>query len=194
MGMSIQTPSAAVVPAGFIASLLDATTSLREDARRFGVGLALSAVFGLALGLRFGPLAMAVHAVGVPAAFVAVAALGAPAVASGLLHTGLPVDGRAALAAIARGTATAGVVLAGLAPTLVLLAATCEAHASVAVAGAVGLGVGGAMGLAALLRRMPVGEANRTAPRLLACVFAAFAIVLAARVWWLALPLYRSAL
>ena len=50
------------------------------------------------------------------------------------------------------------------------------------------------LGLAAMLRRMPVGEASQTAPRFLACVFAAFAIVLAARVWWFALPLYRSAL
>ena len=75
-----------------------------------------------------------------------------------------------------------------------LLALSCEAHVSVAVAGAVGLGVAGSMGLVALLRRIPVGDASQTGPRVLACFFAMFAMLLAARVWWLALPLYRSGL
>jgi hypothetical protein len=175
----------------FAAALLAPGEASASEARRFAAGLALTAIYGLALGARFGVPAMAAHAAGVPLALVAVAVLGAPAFYIGLAHTGIDVDGRALVAAVARGVATSGVVLAGLAPALALMAVCCESAAGVAWYGAAGLAVGGLLGLRALYRELPASHSGGA--RVVRGFFAVFAALLAARVWWLVLPLFGGA-
>jgi hypothetical protein len=167
--------------------------SLKRELARFASGLALAAIYGLGMGFPFGAHAMAAHAAGVPLAFVAVAALGAPAFYVGIAHAGLDLDARALSAAVARGSATAGMVLAGLTPALTLLSLSCESPISVACYGAAGLALGGLLGLRAYDRALaPAAEssARSLGAGLIRVAFAAFATVLAARVWWLVLPVF----
>jgi hypothetical protein len=81
-------------------------------------GVALAAVFGLAIGARYGALSMAIHAVGVPLGMVAAVGLSAPAAAIAFSHFDLPVD----LVALWRGAAdaAAAAAIAGLALASVL--------------------------------------------------------------------------
>jgi hypothetical protein len=178
-----------------VASLLEpGDGSLASDARRFGVGLCLSAIYGLALGSRLGWLAMAAHAVGVPMALAAVSFVGTPAFYVGLAHAGFDVDTRSLRSAVTHGTATAGMVLAGFAPVLALLALTCESPLSVAAHAAIGLAIGGLLGLRALYQELARLASSKSAPRAglraIQVAFALFAAVLAARVWWVSLPMF----
>lgn len=52
----------------FAQVLLDGAAGSTRNLRRLGAGFALSAVFGLAIGARYGLASMAVHAAGVPSA------------------------------------------------------------------------------------------------------------------------------
>jgi len=157
-------------------------------------GLALAAVFGLALGLRYGAAAMVIGVAGVPLAFVAVAALGAPAFYIGVSHADLPITGLALAGAVSRGVATSGLVLAGLAPAAALLSVSAESAASAAVVGAAGLGAAGGLGMRRMMEdlRDPLSGDNGTmtcGARAMRWCFALFSTVLAARIWWLALPM-----
>ena len=165
---------------------------LGRDARRFFAGLSLAAVFGLALGMRFGALSMAAHAVGVPVAIVAVALLGTPAFFVGILHGGVDLDARTLVSTMARGAATAGLCLAGLAPAMVLFALSAESSVSVAVLAAIALTVAGFLGQRATFRALPVEQLLPVRGRLflLRWAFAIFAGALAWRVWWLVLPIF----
>jgi len=156
-----------------------------QELRRFLGGLALAATFGLALGAGMGVPAMAAHAVGVPLAFLVVALVSGPAFYVALAHAGVDVSALALSASLARGTASAGLVLAGLAPTMLLLAVSCESQVTVAVYGVLGLAAGGLLGLRTIFqeleRRQPAAGIAARLPRL---AFAIFAGVLCLRVWW----------
>jgi hypothetical protein len=166
---------------------------LTRDARRFFAGLALASIFGLALGARFGAVSMAAHAVGVPLAIAVVALLGTPAFFVGILHGGFDVDARTLAASIARGAATAGLVLAGFSPAMALYSLSAEEPLSVGVLAALGLGVAGFLGQRATFRSLPVQAGSRGVGYYLFHVaFAAFAAVLAGRVWWLVLPIFGA--
>lgn len=163
------------------------------EAARFGVGLALASLYGVALGARHGVAAMAVQAAGVPLGFIAVAALAAPAFYILLAHAGHPVQALGLAAAVSRATALAGVVLAGLAPAAMLLTVSVESLLAAAACGLLGLLVGGGLGLRSLYRQLEVqlagtGVEQRLASQLVTFGFACFAAVLAGRVWWLAVP------
>jgi hypothetical protein len=163
---------------------------LVRDARRFAAGLALASLFGAALGLRFGPVSMAAHAVGVPLAILVVAVLGTPAFFVGVLHGGYEVDARTLASSIARGAATAGLVLAGLSPAIALYSMSAEEAQSVGALAALGLAVAGFLGQRATFRSLPEEAALGGARFLLfRILFSAFAALLAARVWWLVLPI-----
>jgi hypothetical protein len=163
-------------------------TELARDAQRFGAGLMLAGVFGLALGARFGLAAMAVHAMTVPIALLAVTGFGGPAFYIALLHGGLAIDALGVARAFARGTATAGLALAGFAPPMALFSLSCEETLAVQAYAALGLGAAGALGLRALLKALPASPHSRLlGPKL--CL-AAFATLLSARVWLAALPIF----
>lgn len=161
----------------------------RQEARRFLAGLALAATFGLALGAGLGIPAMAAHAIGVPIAFVVVALVGGPAFYVALTHAGVAVSPLALAGALSRGVDSAGLVLAGLAPTMLLLAVTCESQTTVAVYGVLGLAAGGWLGLRAIFRELGRGQLWTVRERLPHLAFAIFAGVLSLRVWWSVLAL-----
>ena len=83
------------VPGTVTGALLDpGDASWPAVLRRFGAALALSAAFGIALGMRKGGVALLWHGGGVPLGFVVVALLVAPAFFIGLLHVGVRVEVR----------------------------------------------------------------------------------------------------
>jgi hypothetical protein len=194
MTMTTQTLGSSSDGRGLAAALLDSEWSgVGPEAYRFFTGACLAAIYGLALGVRFGLGAMASHAVGVPMTLAGVALLTVPALYIGWAHFGVDLDPRVFVRATARGTATAGLVLAGLAPALLLLAVTFESSSSVAFFGAVGLAAGFALGMRAFFAEIKRVAFLGLGAGLLALGFVLFAWVLAGRMAWLALPLFRTA-
>jgi hypothetical protein len=190
-----QSIAAATESEGWTASLVTsrARRGWRGEASRLVIGLALASLYGVALGARHGSLAMVVQAVGVPLGFVAVALLAAPAFYILLAHAGHPIGPLGLAAAVSQATATAGLMLAGLAPGAALITVSVEADATAAVYGMLGLVVGGGLGLRCLCRQLGA-ELQQTAPGqrlagwMVTVGFACFAALLAMRVWWLAVP------
>jgi len=183
------------LPPSWTANLLavDAELSPRREATRFGVGLGLAALYGLALGAREGRLAFLAHAAGVPAALLVAFGVGIPALYIFLALVDAPVAVAAVAAAATRATATAGLVLAGLAPAAALFVVTSERPGAAALAAGVGLAVGGAFGLGNVvsdLRRSVEGARApvRVAADLAFGVFGLFAVIVALRVWMSLLP------
>lgn len=184
--------------AGWTSTLLDVDGDALGLLRRAAAGAGLSALYGAALGAREGTLAMLTHAVGVPAALLAVCALGVPALYIVLALFDAPLSPRAAVAAAVRGCASAGLVLAGLAPLAAVYVVGSDTVGGASMAGTLGLALGGLLGLrhfAATLREAL--ERSDSATRLLAglaqIAFAVFAVVLAWRVWASLLPLIGGA-
>ncbi|APR83502.1 Hypothetical protein A7982_08851 [Minicystis rosea] len=198
---AMETPPPPVpLPESWTSNLLarDAAFSLRREATRFGIGLGLAALYGLALGARQGRLAFVAHAAGVPAALLVAFGIGVPALYIFLALVDAPLDIAVMGAAATRATATAGLVLAGLAPSAALFVVTSERPGAAALAAGVGLAVGGAFGLGNVvcdLRRSI--EKARATIRLAADVafagFGLFAIVIALRVWMSLLPVLGGA-
>jgi hypothetical protein len=192
-------PPAPLPVPSFTANLLadDAVFSPRREAARFGVGLGLASIYGLALGTRQGGKAFFTHAAFVPAALAAVVALGVPALYIALALFDAPIDPPRAIAASARATARTGLLLAGLAPAAALFVVSSDDARSAAGAAIVGLVVAGGVGLTRM-----VGELHGSMTRAPSSVraradfaffgFMIFAVALAARVWWAALPLLRG--
>ncbi|WP_438013781.1 hypothetical protein WMF18_22915 [Sorangium sp. So ce315] len=185
---------------GWTAALLAerSPSLLRDDLSRFGVGVGLASLYGLALGARQGGASLVQHAAGVPAAVVAVACLGVPALLIVLTLFDAPLDPPRVLSATARAAASTGLVLAGLAPAAALFVVTSASDLTAALMGLLGLAVAGALGVHALLRDLGValrrdggvvGLAGHGAALL---GFAGFAVVLALRVWWATLPILKA--
>jgi hypothetical protein len=163
---------------------------LGDELRRFSRSLALSSLFGLALGAGTNVPTMAARAVGVPTGFVIVALVGGPAFYVALAHAGVEVSALALSSALGCGVASAGLVLAGLSPTMLLLAVSCESQVSVAAYALLGLAASGSVGLRAMFRELGRGQLSWTVgARLPHLAFALFAAVLCLRVWWGALSL-----
>lgn len=183
---------------GWTSALLDVDSDWRGLAARVATGAALSAVYGGALGARDGGTALLVHAIGVPAALLAVCTLGLPALFIVLSLFDAPLSPIKAAGAAARGCASAGLVLAGLAPLAALYVVGSDTAAGAALAGGLGLGLGGLLGLRHLVATMREALARSdSATRLLAggaqVAFALFAIVLGWRIWVALLPLIGGA-
>jgi hypothetical protein len=190
-------------PTSFAASLLgdgpkDAAAAWPDAARKFGAALALSAAYGIAIGTRDGGLGILKHAAAVPLAPLAVAGLGVPALFIVLTLFDAPVDPPAAIGAAARGAATTGLVLGGLAPAMALFVTTSDSRLGAAFCAGIGLILAGIFGLRAFLRALgaPLARASggvRTISGFALAGFAVFGTALAARVWWSTLPIFGGA-
>jgi len=183
---------------GWTSALLDVDADWRGLAGRVATGAALSAVYGVALGAREGGSALLVHAIGVPAALLAVCTLGLPALFIVLALFDAPLSPIKAAGAAARGCTSAGLVLAGLAPLVALYVVGSDTAGGAALAGGLGLCLGGLLGLRHLVSTMREALARSdSATKLLAgaaqLAFALFAIVLAWRIWVALLPLIGGA-
>ncbi|WP_437751771.1 hypothetical protein [Sorangium sp. So ce1389] len=193
-------PAAPAGHPGWTASLLAERPApdLRGDLSRFGVGVGLASLYGLALGARQGGVSFAHHAAGVPAALVAVACLGVPALTIVLTLFDATLDAPRALSATARAAAATGLVLGGLAPAAALFVVTSASNLTAALMGLLGLAVGGAVGVCVLLRDLRAalqrdGGLLRLAGHGAALLgFAGFAVALALRVWWGTLPILNG--
>ncbi|MGK3987852.1 hypothetical protein WME99_32725 [Sorangium sp. So ce136] len=193
-------PAAPAGHPGWTASLLAERPApdLRGDLSRFGVGLGLASLYGLALGARQGGVSFAHHAAGVPAALVAVACLGVPALTIVLTLFDATLDAPRALSATARAAAATGLVLGGLAPAAALFVVTSASDFTAALMGMLGLAVGGVIGVIVLLRDLRAALQRDGGLLLLAghgaalLGFAGFAVALALRVWWGTLPILKE--
>lgn len=182
------------------ATLLAASSrsGLRAEASRFGAGIGLAALYGLALGARQGGASLVRHAVGVPAAMIAVACLGVPALTIVLTLFNAPISPSRALSAASRAAAASGLILGGLAPAAALFVVTSASTTAAAVMGLLGLAIGGVIGLRFLLRDLKSamqGELRAltwAASSAALLGFAVFATALALRVWWSSLPILRG--
>lgn len=179
--------------------LIDEKLTLVEGVRRFGVALALSAGYGLAVGTRDGGLSILKHAVAVPLAPLAVAAVGVPALLIVLTLFDAPVSPTAAFSAASRGAAATGLVLGGLAPAMALFVTTTTTRPGAAISVGLGLILAGIFGLRAFLRTIgaPIRDADtlpRTVSGFALAGFALFATALSARIWWSTLPIFGGAL
>jgi hypothetical protein len=152
----------------------------------------MSGCFGLALGTRYGVAAMAVGAMGVPLGLGAVMLFGGPALYVAVAHADLPVSARSLGAALASAVGVAGIVLGGLAPAVTLLSVSVDTAFGAAVTGVAGLALGLALSLLRFLRDMRVrlGDNGRTrSARWAMLAFAGFSAALAARIWWVTIPM-----
>jgi len=173
------------------------THGVTQELARLGAGLGLASLYGLALGARSGGIALVQHALAASAGLAAVAVLGIPALFVLLALVNAPVSPSAMLSAGARSLASAGFVLAGLAPSAALLAVTIESPDAAAFVTRAGLCLAGGVGLFQLTSSVRAmlhdltPEARLKCNALLFC-FSLFAIMLAARVWY-ALPILKGA-
>ncbi|HEY3818020.1 MAG TPA: hypothetical protein VGL81_12660 [Polyangiaceae bacterium] len=168
------------------------------EAQRLLLGAALAAAFGAALGLRHGGLSLGVGALGAPAGILAVAAVAVPAFAIVLALANAPLEGMDLLHATSRAAMRAGLFLAGLAPAVAMLVVTVEESVTVDVIGFGGLLLAGAIAARAFVAelRPALADAPRNTRAILMFAlpaFLLFAALLAARVWWLALPMLTEA-
>ena len=175
-----------------------ASPTWASEAQRLLLGTALAAVFGVALGLRHGGAALVLGALGAPAGILAVAAVAVPAFAIVLALANAPLEAMDLLHATSRAAMRAGLFLAGLAPAVAMLVVTVEETVTVDVMGFGALLFAGAIAGHAFVAelRPHLAGAPRTTRAILGAAlpaFLLFAAVLAARVWWLALPMLTEA-
>lgn len=91
---------------------------------RLAFGMGGFALVGACLGLRTDLTASLILAAALPAIWIGVALLTTPALYIGAAFMGVNPDPRRTMAALKRGLADAGIVLAGLTPALLFLTAT----------------------------------------------------------------------
>jgi hypothetical protein len=155
-------------------------------ALRVASASALSAAYGLAVGVEEGGVSLVTHAVSVPVAVAAALAIGVPALFIALALLDAPVRPRVLTVLAIRGWAACALLLGGLAPAAALFAATSQPETA-STLGALGLFVGGVVGLLAFgcsLSRA-IGAADTRTRILGRCVsgaFAVFSVVFAGRV------------
>ncbi|RYZ09549.1 MAG: hypothetical protein EOO73_04440 [Myxococcales bacterium] len=171
-----------------------AEVGVREDVTRLGAGLALSAVFGLALGARSGGLDLVRHAAGAPLGLLVVSGVVAPSLFVRLSLLNAPLRAAQMLSALARATHAAGLVLAGLAPAMAMLVVSIESAAAAAWMSGMGLALAGGIGmwtLASELHAVVAGAQLWMRGRIFGsiAVFAVLACALSARAWQAWLPI-----
>ena len=178
------------------AALVPESYDARRELTRLATGLGFAALYGLALGARAGGVSLLHHALAASAGLAAVGVLGVPSLFVLLALVNAPVSPAAMLAAGARSLASAGFVLAGLAPSAALLAVSIDSPAAAASVARAGLLLAGGIGLyqlvgavRAMLQSIPLGL--RFKCNALLCAFCVFAMMLAARVWY-TLPILQG--
>ena len=168
-----------------------------REGQRFAVAVGLAALFGVAIGLRVGGPAIATHAFGVSLGILGVCGLAVPALAIVLALVNASIDALGLARATSRAAATAGLLLAGLAPGAALFAVTVEDAISVTLVGAGGLALAGVLGMRSFVRELApqLGSGDDRARRLSKIalpIFLVFAAILGARIWWVMLPIVRG--
>lgn len=199
-------PPAAIAPApeeprvrpSWARDLLALDGDAKALARRTAFGVGLAAIYGAALGAREGGLALLTHALGVPAALVAVGLVGLPSLYIVLALFDAPLSTERAAGAAVRGIASSGLVLAGLAPLAALYVVSSASAEAAGIAGTLGLILGGLLGLRHLVMTLREAlEQADSATRVVATIaqlgFGLFAILLGWRVWTGLLPLVGGA-
>ncbi len=172
--------------------------SLVEELTRLGGGLALSAVFGLALGAREGGFGLLRHALGAPLGLLVVAGVAAPALFVRLSLMDAPLHAQHVLKAVAGATFAAGLVLAGLSPAMAMLVVSIESPSAAAWIGGLGLALAGGVGLLGLFAELSrsLGDASaltKSRVFMTLTVFTTLSAALAARAWCAWLPLLGGA-
>jgi hypothetical protein len=186
-------------PPSWSAALVAGTSDQWSDLlRRAATGHALASLYGVALGARQGGRALAEHALGVPLGLLLVVALGAPSLFVFLSLCRAAMDGRAIARIAARELASAGVVLAGLAPAAALFVVSSETPQAAAAVVTLGLLLGGGVALGRMVWEV---TSEATDGRVISSLgglataigFAIFAVCLASRVWTAVLPILGGA-
>jgi hypothetical protein len=193
---SAQTPAPTEPSSRSLASgLLDTSSSTWVDeARRLAAAASLSAVFGVALGLRHGGFSLAWGAMGAPLGIVAVGALAAPALGILLSLADARLEALDLARATSRAAVKAGMLLAGVAPATALFVVTVEDAITVTIVGLGALILAGVVAARSFQHDLEpaLSKTPRTqgaVVRLAVWAFLAFAAILALRVWCLALPM-----
>jgi hypothetical protein len=160
-------------------------------------GLGLAALYGLAIGARQGGASLIHHALGVPFGLLLVVLLGTPSMFVFLSLCKAPIAARSLASTAARGMASAGLLLAGLAPAALLFVVSSETPHAAKGAVALGLLLAGGVALSrttlSILREAARGPmASLVGGAIVAVGFAGFAVLLAMRVWSAVLPILAA--
>jgi hypothetical protein len=192
-------PSPPALPTAWTERLLGtrAAEGWAPEGHRFAIAIGLASLFGVAIGLRAGGPAIAAHALGVSVGMLAVCGLAVPALAIVLALVNASVDALGLARATSRAAATAGLLLAGLAPGAALFAVTVEDAITVTMVGVAGLGLAGLLAMRSFVRELApqLGVSDVRARRLARIaipLFLVFAAILGARIWWVMLPIVRG--
>jgi hypothetical protein len=185
----------------------DASVPPTELIGRACSGLGLAALYGLAIGARQGGASLIHHAVGVPFGLLLVMLLGTPSMFVFLSLCKAPMAARSLASTAARGTASAGLLLAGLAPAALLFVVSSETPHAARGAVAFGLFLAGGVSLSRTTlsiiretaggreaggREAAAGTIGSLGGAIVAVGFAGFAVVLAMRVWSAVLPILHA--
>ena len=192
-------PARSPLPVAWTEQLLGnaGTSTWAREGQRLAIAIGLASLFGVAIGLRVGGPAIASHAAGVSVGLLAVCGLAVPALAIVLALVNASVDGLGLARATSRAAATAGLLLAGFAPGAALFAVTVEDAITVTMVGVGGLALAGALAMRSFVRelgpQLAVADARaRGLSRVALPIFLVFAATLAARIWWVTLPIVRG--
>ena len=154
---------------------------------RTGTGLALTALYGVVLGMETGGAALGMGALLVPALPLAVTTFGVPALFVGLALFDVPVHAREMAAATADAWGTLGLALFGMGPTVALYVLTVGPTGATLMH-LLGLAVAGMLALGALWRSITHAAAREhasaghvLASRVLLAGFCLFTAVFAVR-------------
>jgi hypothetical protein len=169
------------------------SSSWADEARRLAAATSLAAVFGAAVGLRHGGLALVSGAVGAPLGILAVTGLAVPALVIMLSLANAPVEAKDLARATSRAATKAGLFLAGVSPAAALFVVTVEDAITVSIVGFGALLLSGVIAAGSFWGDMKPLLASAPPPtrrlmRIALVGFIVFAAVLATRVWWMAFP------
>lgn len=193
------TPHSEILAPGLAARLTAPTfASFLPELTRFGVGLALSMLYGLALGARQGGLELVRHALGAPLCLVLVGALLLPSLAVSFALIDVPVTLRQTCSAIARSVSSMGLALAGMAPAAALFVVTAGSDQLVVGVARTGCALAGALAIVQLLDASQTAVAGAPSPvrskaAALTLGYAVFLVLLASRLCTLLLPMLGGA-
>lgn len=174
----------------FAARILGSSTAsdVREALFRLTSGLGLAWVFGLSLGAGHPSTSWPAWALGIPAGPLACVAAGLPSLLVLLTLFDVRISLAELVDAASRGIATTGMLLAGLAPLVLLYVGTARDSSATALVAAVSLGAAGLSGLSATIRSVvsvarAEGETSKAALASLAAAYGVFAALLLGRLW-----------
>jgi hypothetical protein len=177
---------------------LDAPRALSPELGRLGAGLGLSAFYGMALGARSGGVELLRNALGVPLALVVLGAVMLPSLTVLFAILDAPIHAGRVLASLGRAIASVGLVLAGLAPAAALMVVTVESDGLATLVARLGFVLAGSLGLIQLWASLASSLTGAkffvsAKSHALLVGYAIFAVMLAARLWSIFVPMLGGA-